>query len=191
MIANASILDLLRLIMIEELGIDADRVTIYNQKFNIPPKDTLFIYVEYKSTPHVISSRNRLIDDGLGGANEWQDSNAMEDVVVSLYSKNLDAFNRRFEAAGALHSVYAQQLMEANSFKIFKNTNVVPVPAPEGAALLYRFDIEVKVQAWYNKVKTQNPIQSNEVEVRVNDGQPDLDVVFVIPDTDPTLYPQT
>lgn len=189
--AKASVLDLLRLIMIEELGVKADRVSIYNQKFTIPPEDDLFIYIEYKNPPHALSSRNQLVDDGDGGANEVQDINNMEGIAIGLYSKNLDALNRKEEAAMALHSIYAQQLMEANGFKIFRNTMIVPINFEEGATRLYRFDIELKVQAWYNKVKTQQFLDGFETEVRVNDGQPDLDVVFVIPETDPTQYPQT
>lgn len=189
MIANASALDLIRTILIEELAIDENRVFIYNQKFNIPPEDDLFIYIEYKSAPHVISSRNKLIDDGLGGANENQNSNLMETIVVGLYSKNLDAFNRKEEAVMALHSIYAKGLMEANGFKIFKNPVIIPINEIEGAARLYRFDIEFRVQTWYNKVKTQTFFDSNQVEVLVNDGIPDLDVVFVIPATDPTQSP--
>ena len=188
---NASVLDLVRLIMIHELGISEKRIFIYNQKFIISPDDDLHIYIEYKSAPQTISSRNRIEDIGINGANEVQDSNKMEGICVGLYSRGLDALNRKEEAELALHSVYAQQLMEENSLKIFRNAVIIPINEIEGATRLYRFDIEFKVQAWYNKVKSIEFFDSHEVEVRVNDGQPDMDVMFVIPDTDPTVYPKT
>jgi len=183
-------LDLIRLILIEELGLDSDRVVIYNQKFRIPPKAGLFIYIEYKGSPKVISSRNLMVPT-IDGANEEQDSNMLEDISIGLYSRNLDALQRKEEAVMALHSIYSQQIQEANSFKIFRNVNIIPVNEVEGTARLYRFDLEVKVMSWYNKVKVAQFLDSHSVEVRVNDGQPDLDVVFVIPSKDPTVYPQT
>lgn len=188
---NALTFDLLRLILIEEMSLDGDRVTIYNQKFNIPPKDGLFVYLEYRSLPKMIASRNKLIDDGLGGANEHQDSTMMEEIAIGLYSKNLDALQRKEEAIMALHSIYSQQVQEMNSFKIFRNVNLVPINEIEGATRLYRFDIECKVLSWYNKIKVGQFLNTNLVEVLVNDGQPDFDVEFAIPDTDPTVYPQT
>jgi hypothetical protein len=98
---------------------------------------------------------------------------------------------RKEESVMALHSIYAQQVQEANSFKIFRNIPIIPVNEVEGTARLYRFDLEVKVMSWYNKVKVAQFLDSHSVEVRVNDGQPDLDVKFVIPINDPTVYPQT
>lgn len=187
---NTLTLDLIRLIIIEELVIDDDRVSIYNQKFNIPKNSGLFVYIEPKSPPKIISSRNRMLDDGLGGANENQDSNWVEEISIGLYSKNLEAIQRKEEAAMSLHSIYSQQLQETNSFKIFRNVSIIPINEIEGTARLYRFDIECRVQAWYNKVKVAQFLDSHRVEVRVNDGQPDLDVIFTIPDTDPTVYPQ-
>ncbi len=183
-------LDLIRLILIEELGIDEDRVTIYNQKFIIPRNSGLFIYIEYKSSPKQISSRDKMIVDSLGNANENQDSNWLEDISIGVYSKNLEALQRKEEVAMALHSIYSQQLQETQGFKIFRNVNIVPINEIEGAARLYRFDIECKVLSWYNKVKVAQFFDSHTVEVIVN-SPPDFDVEFVIPDTDPTKYPQT
>lgn len=182
-------LDLLRLIMIEELGIDADRVTIYNQKFIIPRKAGLFVYIEYRTPPKVISSRNQLVNVDTADANEEQDINMLEDITIGLYSRNLDAIQRKEEAIMALHSIYSQQLQELNGFKIFRNVNLIPINEIEGPARLYRFDLECRVQSWYSKTKVAEFYNAGEIEVRVNDGQPDIDVEFPIPVTDPTQSP--
>lgn len=184
-------LDLIRLILINELGIDEDRVTIFNQKFTIPPKDSLFIYLEYRTPPQVISSRNQMIVDPVDGPQEHQNSNWLENISIGLYSRNLDALQRKEEAAMALHSIYSQQLQETQNFKIFRNVNIVPINEIEGMARLYRFDIECRVISWYNKVKVAEFLSQNAVRVLVNDGEPPLDVEFVIQDTDPTAYPKT
>ena len=177
--------------MIEEMGIDEDKVIIYNQKFVIPPTSGLYIYVERKGSQREISSRNKMIVDALGNANENQDSNWIEDICVGIYSRDLEAEQRKEEAAMALHSIFSQQMQELNSFKIFREVNIIPIGEIEGAARLYRFDLEFKVQAWYSKVKVAQFLNAWNVEVIVEDGDPLLDVEFVIPDTDPTVYPKT
>ncbi len=188
-------LDLIRLILVEELGFDQeedeDRVMIYNQKFVIPKKTGMFIYLEPKGAPKIISSRNRMENDGLGNFNENQNSSWLEDICIGVYSQNLEAIQRKEEVAMALHSVYSQQLQEAQSFKVFRNVNIIPINEIEGPARLYRFDVECKVFAWYNKVKLAEFFDTLNVEVRVNDGVPDLVEDFVIPTTDPTKYPKT
>ena len=189
--ANTLTLDLIRLILIEEMGIDEDKVIIYNQKFVIPPTSGLYIYVERKGSQREISSRNKMIVDALGNANENQDSNWIEDICVGIYSRDLEAEQRKEEAAMALHSIFSQQMQELNSFKIFREVNIIPIGEIEGAARLYRFDLEFKVQAWYSKVKVAQFLNAWNVEVIVEDGDPLLDVEFVIPDTDPTVYPKT
>ena len=183
---NYLTLDLIRLILLEELCIDPDRVVIYNQKFNLGKKNGLYIYLEYRVPPTIISSRNQM--DIF--ANENQDSNWMEEITVGIYSRNLDALQRKEEVAMALHSIYSQQLQEAQSFKIFRNVKIIPINEIEGPARLYRFDIECRVQAWYSKVKVAQFFDSFNVEVRVNDGQPDMLIDFTIPMTDPTKYPK-
>ena len=189
--ANTLTLDLIRLSLIEEMGIDEDKVIIYNQKFVIPPTSGLYIYVERKGSQREISSRNKMIVDALGNANENQDSNWIEDICVGIYSRDLEAEQRKEEAAMALHSIFSQQMQELNSFKIFREVNIIPIGEIEGAARLYRFDLEFKVQAWYSKVKVAQFLNAWNVEVIVEDGDPLLDVEFVIPDTDPTVYPKT
>lgn len=171
---NYLTLDLIRLILLNQLCIDSNRIIIYNQKFILPPTKGLRIYIEPKAPPQIISSRNKMEYDAYYNPSEHQDSNWLEEISVEIYSRDLSALQRKEEVAMALHSVYSQQLQEQQSFKIFKNPRIIPINEIEGAARLYRFDIEFRVQAWYNIIKVIEFFNSLNVQIRVNDGPPDM-----------------
>lgn len=184
---NRLTLDLIRLIMLNELGIDSDRVVIYNQKFNLGKDQGLYLYIEYRVPPVIISSRNFMDSNN----NENQHSNWLEEITVGIYSRNIEALQRKEEVAMALHSIYSQQLQEQQSFKVFKNPRIIPVNEIEGPARLYRFDVECKVQSWYSKVKVAEFFDSFNVNIIAEGGSPLQEVDFVVPSTDPTKYPKT
>lgn len=181
---NTITLDLIRIILLKELCIPSDRITIYNQKFIIPTTQQMRIYLEYKMAPKVIASRNRFVNMGYT-AQEQQDSNWMEEICIGIYSVDLEAVQRKEEVAMALHSIFSQQVQEKNSFKIFRNVNIIPINEQEGTHRLYRFDIEVRVQAWYSKTKVAEFFDSNEVKIIAEGGTPPMIVEFIIPDTLP------
>lgn len=178
---NYLTLDLIRLILLNQLCIEPERIIIYNQKFIIPPKKGLRIYIEPKAPPIAISSRNSMEYNAYYNPSEHQDSNWLEEISVEIYSRDLSALQRKEEVAMSLHSVYSQQLQEAQSFKIFRNPRIIPINEIEGPARLYRFDIEFRVQAWYSVIKTIEFFNSINVQVRVNDGQPDMVRNITIP----------
>ena len=188
--SNQLTLDLVRDILVKELGLDDERVNIYNQKWKIPPTEGLYIVVEYRGSPKILSSRNGKASNGLE-LEEHQEVNALESLSIILFSKDLSALQMKERAVMALYSVYSQQIQESNGFKIFRNPTVVDVSEAEASARLYRFDIEVKVLAWYTNVKATDFFDSHKVRVLVNDGVPDVDEEFTIPVEDPTAYPQT
>lgn len=166
-------IDLIRDIMVKELELDDERVNMYNQKFIIPPVDGLFVIIQYKGTPKVLSSRNSFKDEE-GVFKEIQDVNTLEDIAISLFSKNLEALQRKEEAVMALYSIYSQQVQEENSFKIFRNPKLADLSFLEGAAILNRADIDIQVLAWYQKVKEAAYINPKDVYVTVNDGLPNM-----------------
>lgn len=183
---NRLTLDLIRLILLNELCIESDRIVIYNQKFNLGKKYGMYIYIEYRVPPIIISSRNSMDINN----NENQNSNWLEEITIGVYSRNLEALQRKEEVAMSLHSIYSQQLQEAQSFKVFRNPRIIPINEIEGAARLYRFDIECKIQSWYNKVKVAQFFDSVNISVWAEGGSPIQEVDFVIPDTNPTVYPK-
>ncbi len=176
-------LGLLRDIVKQEMNLKDDRINIYNQKFDIPDDDGLQVFIEYKySKPYANRNYAKIVD---GNYQEVQSLNTQEQIIVGVYSRNLDALNRKEEVVMALLSTYSQQTQEKNSFQIARIAPIQDLSFVEGAGILYRFDIAVTVLAWYEKVKTQVPYDSFDVTVRVNDGQPDLTAEFEQPLVDP------
>ena len=174
----------LRQILIHELPIDSERVNLYNQKFVIPTDEAWYIVIE-RGPSKMISSRNTLVDLGAGqGLQEVMDLNTQDQYTIGVFSRNLDALNRKEEIIMALGSVYAQQIQEKYSFRIFKNPSLTDLSELEGAALLYRFDISVIVHSWRQKVKDADFYDAFSAQVRVNDGSPDMVVEFQQPTTE-------
>lgn len=166
-------IDFLRTIIVEELDLDERRVNVYNQKFIIPNDDGLFVTIGYKGAPHIISSRNSVVNV-VGIPTEQQDLNTEEHLYISLFSRNLEALQRKEEAVMALYSIYSSQIQETNSFRIFRNAPISDLSFLEASAILYRFDIDLIIYAWYQKTKTSAFYDSYNTFIRVNDGQPDM-----------------
>lgn len=184
---NVLTLSLIREILLHELCIKPERIVIYNQKFIIPKSPGMMIYIEPKSAPIAISTRY-LMDSS---NNEHQDSNWLEEISVEIYSRDIEALQRKEEVAMALYSIFSQQVQEKNSFKIFRNKRIIPINEIEGAARLYRFDIECRVQSWYTKTKVAEFFDSFNVNILDEGGDPPIEIEFTIPATDPTKYPKT
>lgn len=182
---NTLTLSFIRWILLKELSLDPSKIVIYNQKFILPKSTGMMIYIEPKSPPIIISSRNLMDANNI----EHQDSNWLEEISIGIYSRDLDALQRKEEVAMALHSIYSQQVQEKNSFKIFRNPRIIPINEIEGAARLYRFDIECKVQAWYSITKVAEFFDSFNVSIWAEGGSPLMEVEFTIPENDPTVYP--
>ncbi len=145
-------MDLLRMILIQQMDLDEDRVNIYDEKWKIPPDDDLFIVLEYRAGK-CIANRNTFISTG-GEPEEHQDLNMLEDIIIGIFSRNRSATLRKEEVLMALMSSYAQSLQEAYAFKISRAGTIQDLSELEGSAMLKRYDIEVKVFAWYEKIIT-------------------------------------
>ena len=149
MLVDKTSLDLIRSILVKEMALDPEHVMIYDENFKIPSYRDMFIAVEYKSATvlSVRSKYNDLTDK------EEQDINMKEEITLSIMSRDSSAFSRKEECLLALSSMYSQQLMEANSFKIFPQQNITDLSQVEGAAIIKRFDINLVAFTWYNKTK--------------------------------------
>lgn len=187
MINGKLTIDLVREIIKHELDIEDERINIYNQKWKIPPDDELFVVLEYRGTPKIISSRNYYseVND-----TESQDLNTQESIIIGLFSRNLEAIQRKEEAVMALYSIYSQQIQEANSFKIMRGASIEDLSDLEGAARLYRFDIPIIVFAWYHKTKASEYYDSFDAQVLVDEGEEEAEEInFDQPVESPTSYP--
>lgn len=133
-----------------ELELDADQVYIYNQKFDIPVDDRLYIAVGVL-VPKPFSNTNRFLSD----TNEKQSANFQCMMSVNILSKSMEALHRKEEVIMALNSTYAQSQMEANSFYIAPlSTSFVNLSEMDGPAIPFRFNISVNMQYFVTKSKS-------------------------------------
>jgi hypothetical protein len=180
---NLTTLQMLIKVLAKELDIAQDRIMIFNGEWNIPPYDGLFIMLE-PLPAKVISNRNiNKYDEEKGEYQEIQDLSVREQITIRIYSKNTEALERKEEVLMAMASVYAQQLQEINSIKIFRIANIENLSALEGGSNLYRFDIPVTIFSWQHKVKTVDYFNDFNVEVKANDGLPLIEEEFKQPTT--------
>lgn len=132
-----------------EMDLDDDQVYIYNQKYNIPTDDRLYIAIGVLfCKPFGNSSRFS------GDGDEELSANFQATLSVNILSRGLDALNRKEEIVLALRSVYAQQQMEVNSFYIAPLPgNFVSLSEEDGSAIPFRFNISVAIHYFVKKAK--------------------------------------
>ena len=66
--------------------------------------------------------------------------------------------------------MYSQQVQEENSFHIARIAPIQDVSYLEGSAMLYRFDISVVLQAWYENLTTFDYYNKFNAVVWAKDG---------------------
>lgn len=141
----------------KELGLTTEQIWIYNQDFVMPSTSGLFVVVGF-GWSKTISSRNEIketVDESeVTTVLELQCCNVLENIVISLMSKNSEARQRKNEILAALSSYYAQQIQEKYSFKIGRiPTNFINVSDAEGSTTINRYNITIPVYVWYEKEK--------------------------------------
>ena len=145
-------MDHVRDILVHEMGISEDRITIAGEDFKIPPDEDLFIVIEPKGAPKVIANRN-IVEPTVSAFTEKQEVNTQEMIAVMLFSRSLEAYNRSNEVLMAIQSLYAQGVQEANSFKIARMSNIENLSDLEGGAMLRRYELTLVIFVWYEKTK--------------------------------------
>lgn len=145
-------LELIRDIIIQEMAIDPDRVNFFNQKFKVPPDDGLFIMIDAKGAPKVISNRNKAAS-GSVDVTEYQNVCLQELLAVSLFSRSMEAYTRAHDVLMAMGSIYSQQKQEEHSFKIARVSSIENLSGLEGASMLNRYETSLVVFSWHEKIK--------------------------------------
>ena len=149
----------LRDIIINEMSLNKKRVYVYDQKFTLPKDEDIFGVVEFKhARPYSSRKEIQTIDDVV---TEIQCVNMQEHYTIGLFSRNTDALARKHEIGMAFNSIYSQQCQEANSFRIATISPVQDLSPLENTAILYRFDVDLVVLAWYEKTKTFSSYYDN------------------------------
>ncbi len=177
-------MDLLRLILVNQLGLNAQDVNIYDEKWKIPPTENLFIVLEYRSG-ECIANRN-LFDATGGDPVEYQEINMLEQITVGVFSRDRSATQRKEEVLMAILSSYAQGIQEKYSFKIARVGNIADLSAVEGTAMLKRYDIDLSVYAWYSKNVTPGYIDNFTIQAIVDVGGTTMEQDITQETSDPT-----
>jgi len=160
---------LLAQLLIDQLGLnknpDVPQVFIYNQKWEIPTVDGLFISIALLSEK-IFGTSNRQYwspqdNNGAGGMREEITQNVQETYTIDLFSRDASARQLRFQVVAALHSTEAQQLCEQYSFKIATQpTSFIDLSEVEASARLNRYQCTLNVLrsylqdnaiAWFDK----------------------------------------
>ena len=151
-------------IITHELEIDRDRVVVYDQDYDPPKDDLLYIVVSTrKSKPLSVSN-----------VFDYKTNEEVSTVItydnfdIDITSKNRDAIERKEEVLMALTSFYSIEQQELNSIKIFRTGDMIDLSFIEAASALKRFRIsgiisnikeKRKAAAYFDKFRTQGVIQ--------------------------------
>lgn len=129
----------------QEMGLATDQVYLWNQKLTIPADDRIYIAVRVASCKPFGSKREEGVIDG--NYSETLTVNMQATLSIDIHGRTPDARDRKEEVLMALKSTYAQSQMELNSFFVAPiSTSFVDLSEVEGAAIPYRFNMNVAVQ---------------------------------------------
>ena len=147
-------LQLLRSILLPELALAEDQVMLYNQKFDIPPDDRLYVTLSIIGSKTFAGNTTYVNDPVSGELTEQQNVNRQELVSVLVQSLSGEARDRNWEVVAAFDSTKAQQVMEANSFSIGRvPVAMTDVSEVEATARLNRYVLTFNVLVAYTKTK--------------------------------------
>lgn len=124
-----------------KMKLDSGRVMLYNQNYNIPSDDAIFIIVnEEDSSVFATSTITRLNENG--EYEEVNDALIRCTVTVDVLSAGEEARERKHEVILALNSIYSQQMQEANHVKIANiPNNFLNTSSAEASQMLNRYTI--------------------------------------------------
>jgi len=123
----------------DHMGIDGSRIALYNQNFNKPKDDDIFI---------VIATENKRV---VGNVFNF-DSDADEEVLsttiyttlnIEITSRDDSAKLRNHEILMAINSTLSQQAQEENNIRIYRTGSILDLSTIDGASALYRYQIPV------------------------------------------------
>ena len=147
-------LQLIRSILLPELSLAEDQVMLYNQRFELPPDDRMYVTLAILGTKTFGAATTYENDPVSDVLREVQRINRQEMISILLFSASREARERNWEVAAALTSTLAQQVMEANSFSIGRvPTSMTDVSEVDGTTRLNRYSLTFNVLVGYTRAK--------------------------------------
>jgi hypothetical protein len=131
------------------MGLSDDQVYLYNQKFDYPKDNRIYVAVKIQTIKPFGSSSKYY------GTYEELSTNVMASLSIDIMSKSMEALTRKEEVILALRSQISQRIQVDNSFKVGElPTSFTDLSQIEGSAIPYRFNISVNMH--YALMVTKN-----------------------------------
>lgn len=143
-----------------ELALADGKVMVYNQSFLAPTTEGLYVVLGYIGGKAIGNTAE--VTDETTGINETQNVSMLEMVQIDLMSIDLSARLNKEQVILALHSDYAQKVMELNRMQIARIPGQFnDVSSVEGHAILTRFVMTINVLSVYTKTKAVDYYDEN------------------------------
>lgn len=126
-----------------ELGLSNGQVYIYNQKYNIPKDDLLYVAVGILSCKPFSSSNK--FDPTTNKS--IQSTNFKASLSIDIFSKSFKALEQKELVLMSLNGDYSNRMQEANNFSIGKLTSsFVNLSQEDGPRIPFHFNLTVNIQ---------------------------------------------
>lgn len=145
-----STLDVIKKILDTQMQMPAGRVFAYNSNVDLPKDSDLFIPLFYTERKP-FANNSRMVSTA-SGVEEHQTSNIIEDVIISLMSRDTSARDRVQDVFMALRSYYSQDLQAKNKLHISTIGEAYDKSFLEATSMLNRFDIKIRIFKSYEKI---------------------------------------
>jgi hypothetical protein len=148
------VLGLLAHIIQTELELNMDQVQLYQQKFNVPNDNKVYIAVGMLTQKPYANKREYYENPDSLDLMEVVSTNWKCTAWIEIYSASNLAFLRKEEISAALFSTYSEQIQEANNFKIAKMpSQFTNISSAQGPGIPYRFNASVQLSFVTSKEK--------------------------------------
>lgn len=163
-----STLDIIQQILVNQMNIPANRVFAYNSNVDLPKDTDLFIPLFYTER-RPFSNNSKYVSTNTG-VEEHQNTNIVEDVIISLMSVDTSARDRVQDVFMALRSYYSQSLQAKNKLHISTIGEAYDKSFLEESSMLNRFDIKIRIFRAYEKINIVNYYDKFSFETWVEGG---------------------
>ena len=126
-------------IIATDLSLDPTRVVVYNQNWDAPTDEAIFIIVATRRTSIISSSNHYDYDTD----EEVKSVSSFIYIDIEITSMDRTALERKEEILMSLTSTYSLRQQEDNEISIFRTKDIIDLSEIDGSSALHRFRIPV------------------------------------------------